>query len=48
MSAGFRDRHRTPPSGRDSLVPLFSSIEGMTAFTLTSEVTESPLDYASR
>ncbi|WP_028477326.1 serine hydrolase domain-containing protein [Nocardia sp. CNY236] len=43
--AGFRDRRRTVPWERDTIVPVFSSTKGMAAFTLAAAVTEGLLDY---
>ncbi|MEU7216496.1 serine hydrolase domain-containing protein [Nocardia iowensis] len=43
--AGYRDRHRTLPWERDTIVPVFSSTKGMAAFTLASAVSQGLLDY---
>ncbi|GAA5057943.1 serine hydrolase domain-containing protein [Nocardia callitridis] len=43
--AGHRDRHRTLPWERDTIVPVFSSTKGMSAFTLASAVEQGLLDY---
>ncbi|PXX60452.1 CubicO group peptidase (beta-lactamase class C family) [Nocardia tenerifensis] len=44
--AGHRDRRRTLPWERDTIVPVFSSTKGMAAFTLASAVSRGLLDYA--
>ncbi|MFR9769676.1 serine hydrolase domain-containing protein [Nocardia sp. SC052] len=43
--AGFRDRRRTLPWERDTIVPVFSSTKGMAAFTLATAVAGGLLDY---
>jgi CubicO group peptidase (beta-lactamase class C family) len=43
--AGFRDRRRTLPWERDTIVPVFSSTKGMAAFTVATAVTKGLLDY---
>ncbi|MFG3620280.1 serine hydrolase domain-containing protein [Nocardia sp. NPDC047654] len=43
--AGFRDRRRTLPWERDTIVPVFSSTKGMAAFTLATAVAKGLLDY---
>ncbi|MEU1995108.1 serine hydrolase domain-containing protein [Nocardia gamkensis] len=43
--AGFRDRRRTLPWERDTIVPVFSSTKGMAAFTVATTVTKGLLDY---
>ncbi|MFF3226493.1 serine hydrolase domain-containing protein [Nocardia suismassiliense] len=43
--AGHRDRHRTLPWERDTIVPVFSSTKGLAAFTLASAVSKGLLDY---
>ena len=43
--AGFRDRRRTQPWERDTMVPVFFSTKGMTAFVVASAVSRGELDY---
>ncbi|MBF6215007.1 beta-lactamase family protein [Nocardia puris] len=43
--AGHRDRHRTLPWERDTIVPVFSSTKGMAAFVVASMVSRGVLDY---
>ncbi|MET9286393.1 serine hydrolase domain-containing protein [Nocardia beijingensis] len=43
--AGFRDRGRTLPWERDTIVPVFSSTKGMAAFTVAAAVAKGVLDY---
>ncbi|MFI5534967.1 serine hydrolase domain-containing protein [Nocardia sp. NPDC051900] len=43
--AGFRDRRRTLPWERDTIVPVFSSTKGMAAFTVAAAVAGGLLDY---
>ncbi|MEU2125433.1 serine hydrolase domain-containing protein [Nocardia niwae] len=43
--AGFRDRKRTLPWERDTIVPVFSSTKGMAAFTVAAAVAKGLLDY---
>lgn len=43
--AGFRDRRRTLPWERDTIVPVFSSTKGMAAFTVATAVAKGLLDY---
>lgn len=43
--AGHRDRHRTLPWERDTIVPVFSSTKGMAAFVVASLVSKGVLDY---
>lgn len=43
--AGFRDRRRTLPWERDTIVPVFSSTKGMAAFTVAAAVSKGLLDY---
>ncbi|MEV6253783.1 serine hydrolase domain-containing protein [Nocardia sp. NPDC051929] len=43
--AGFRDRRRTLPWERDTIVPVFSSTKGMAAFTVATAVAGGLLDY---
>ncbi|WP_039796846.1 serine hydrolase domain-containing protein [Nocardia araoensis] len=43
--AGFRDRRRTLPWQRDTIVPVFSSTKGMAAFTVAAAVAKGLLDY---
>jgi CubicO group peptidase (beta-lactamase class C family) len=43
--AGFRDRRRQLPWERDTMVPVFSSTKGMTAFAVASAVSRGVLDY---
>ncbi|WP_063049102.1 serine hydrolase domain-containing protein [Nocardia arthritidis] len=43
--AGFRDRRRTLPWERDTIVPVFSSTKGMAAFTVATVVAKGLLDY---
>lgn len=43
--AGFRDRGRTLPWERDTIVPVFSSTKGMAAFTVAAAVAKGLLDY---
>ncbi|MGW4090158.1 serine hydrolase domain-containing protein [Nocardia sp. NPDC004750] len=43
--AGYRDRRRTLPWERDTIVPVFSSTKGMAAFTVAAAVAGGLLDY---
>ncbi|MEV5837306.1 serine hydrolase domain-containing protein [Nocardia sp. NPDC052112] len=43
--AGHRDRHRTLPWERDTIVPVFSSTKGMAAFVVATMVSRGLLDY---
>ncbi|GGK61943.1 serine hydrolase domain-containing protein [Nocardia camponoti] len=43
--AGHRDRERVRPWERDTIVPMFSSSKGMSAFTLATAVSRGQLDY---
>lgn len=43
--AGYRDRRRTLPWERDTIVPVFSSTKGMAAFVVASAVSKGLLDY---
>ncbi|QIS10678.1 serine hydrolase domain-containing protein [Nocardia arthritidis] len=43
--AGHRDRRRTVPWERDTIVPVFSSTKGMAAFVLATLVSRGLLDY---
>ncbi|MGW4327369.1 serine hydrolase domain-containing protein [Nocardia sp. NPDC004573] len=43
--AGFRDRRRTLPWERDTIVPVFSSTKGMAAFTVATAVAKGLLEY---
>ncbi|MFG1792119.1 serine hydrolase domain-containing protein [Nocardia sp. NPDC049149] len=43
--AGHRDRRRTLPWERDTIVPVFSSTKGLAAFTLAAAVSKGLLDY---
>ncbi|MEV6139245.1 serine hydrolase domain-containing protein [Nocardia sp. NPDC051990] len=43
--AGHRDRHRTLPWERDTIVPVFSSTKGMAAFVVATMVSKGLLDY---
>ncbi|MCM6773530.1 beta-lactamase family protein [Nocardia sp. CDC159] len=43
--AGYRDRARTLPWERDTMVPVFSSTKGMAAFVLAHAVSRGLLDY---
>ncbi len=42
---GYRDRRRTQPWERDTMVPVFSSTKGMAAFVLAMLVSAGHLDY---
>ncbi|MEV0298689.1 serine hydrolase domain-containing protein [Nocardia sp. NPDC050710] len=44
--AGHRDRRRTEPWERDTIVPVFSSTKGMAAFVIAAAVSKGLLDYA--
>jgi CubicO group peptidase (beta-lactamase class C family) len=44
--AGHRDRRRTRPWERDTIVPVFSSTKGMAAFVIATAVSRGLLDYA--
>ncbi|MFI7669212.1 serine hydrolase domain-containing protein [Nocardia sp. NPDC049526] len=43
--AGHRDRRRTLPWERDTIVPVFSSTKGMSAFVVATMVSKGLLDY---
>ncbi|WP_063040611.1 serine hydrolase domain-containing protein [Nocardia pseudovaccinii] len=43
--AGHRDRRRTLPWERDTIVPVFSSTKGMAAFVVATMVSKGLLDY---
>ncbi|MEV0436534.1 serine hydrolase domain-containing protein [Nocardia sp. NPDC050413] len=43
--AGHRDRARAVPWERDTIVPVFSSSKGMSAFTIATAVSRGLLDY---
>ncbi|MFF0542064.1 serine hydrolase domain-containing protein [Nocardia thailandica] len=43
--AGHRDRARVQPWERDTIVPVFSSSKGMSAFTIAAAVSRGLLDY---
>ncbi|MFC9895346.1 serine hydrolase domain-containing protein [Nocardia sp. NPDC127579] len=43
--AGHRDRRRTRPWERDTIVPVFSSTKGMAAFVVAAAVSRGLLDY---
>ncbi|WP_280268313.1 serine hydrolase domain-containing protein [Nocardia wallacei] len=43
--AGHRDRRRTLPWERDTIVPVFSSTKGMAAFVIAAAVSRGLLDY---
>ncbi|MGW4715585.1 serine hydrolase domain-containing protein [Nocardia sp. NPDC004260] len=43
--AGYRDRRRTLPWERDTIVPVFSSTKGMAAFTVAAAAAGGLLDY---
>lgn len=43
--AGYRDRNRSVPWERDTIVPVWSSTKGMSAFTLAIAVSRGLLDY---
>ncbi|QIS02663.1 serine hydrolase [Nocardia brasiliensis] len=43
--AGHRDRCRTLPWERDTIVPVFSSTKGLAAFTVATAVSKGLLDY---
>lgn len=43
--AGYRDRKRTKAWERDTMVPVWSSTKGMTAFLIASAVSRGLLDY---
>ncbi|MGW5455451.1 serine hydrolase domain-containing protein [Nocardia sp. NPDC003979] len=43
--AGHRDRAHAVPWERDTIVPVFSSSKGMSAFTIATAVSRGPLDY---
>ncbi|MEU0876467.1 serine hydrolase domain-containing protein [Nocardia brasiliensis] len=43
--AGHRDRRRTLPWERDTIVPVFSSTKGLAAFTVAAAVSKGLLDY---
>ncbi|WP_433714561.1 serine hydrolase domain-containing protein [Nocardia sp. CA-084685] len=43
--AGYRDRRRTLPWERDTIVPVFSSTKGMAAFVVATMVSKGLLDY---
>lgn len=43
--AGSRDRRRALPWERDTMVPVFSSTKGMTAFVVAGAVSRGALDY---
>ncbi|RMI29469.1 serine hydrolase domain-containing protein [Nocardia stercoris] len=43
--AGYRDRQRRKRWARDTLVPVFSSTKGMTAFVFAAAVSRGVLDY---
>ncbi|WP_433622701.1 serine hydrolase domain-containing protein [Nocardia sp. CA-120079] len=43
--AGHRDRRRTLPWERDTIVPVFSSTKGMAAFVIATMVSKGLLDY---
>lgn len=44
--AGYRDRRRSVPWERDTIVPVFSSTKGMAAFSIATLVSRGLLDYA--